>query len=278
MAEKYLLVTDLDGTLLTSDRTVSEKTKMALKRLLDAGHEVAVATGRMMGAARIAAYAADLDCYIVATNGMTVQHFRSDKPMFETFMPPYLIQKVLDVVIPTGMSIQVYNDRQMVASPENPYIKKYHREVLALPKSLRFDVIEDGDIRSVADVKKVTMMHFDREVPRDVLDRLAQIPEVEVVRSSNFTLDVTLAGINKGTGLAHLMKLLAVPPERTLAFGDAENDVPMLRAAGWAFAMANASEPPRQVASRMTGSNDEDGLVHGISQVPALRHLVADLV
>jgi Cof subfamily protein (haloacid dehalogenase superfamily) len=85
-------------------------------------------------------------------------------------------------------------------------------------------------------------------------------PELTVVQTAPFYLEIIPASINKGQGLLQICKLLDIPREQTMAFGDAENDIPMLKAAGLGIAMENATDATKAAADRITLSNNQDGI------------------
>ena len=81
---------------------------------------------------------------------------------------------------------------------------------------------------------------------------------------SNFYYEYTSLGIDKGTALSKAMAKLGIRPEECIAFGDAENDIPMLQYAGIGVAMGNATDAVKAIADEVTLSNEEDGIAHSL--------------
>ena len=86
------------------------------------------------------------------------------------------------------------------------------------------------------------------------------------VGSLKYNIEVNAAGVNKGSGLVELGKRLGIEREEIMAFGDGDNDEPMLREAGFGVAMANAEEKVKATADYITGSNEEDGVAKAIER------------
>ena len=86
------------------------------------------------------------------------------------------------------------------------------------------------------------------------------MPPLTVTRTHVWLVEATAPGIDKGSGLRRLCQILDIDPQRVLAIGDSDNDIPMLQAAGFAVAMDNATEGVKAVAHWVAPSVDEDGV------------------
>ena len=96
---------------------------------------------------------------------------------------------------------------------------------------------------------------------KEILRQLKALPVTPILDDgTQFYVEILPASINKGQGLLQICKLLDIPAEETVAFGDAENDIPMLKAAGLGVAMENATEATKAAADRVTLSNNCDGI------------------
>jgi Cof subfamily protein (haloacid dehalogenase superfamily) len=85
------------------------------------------------------------------------------------------------------------------------------------------------------------------------------VPALTIIRTHVWLVEATAPGVDKGSALHKLCALLGVDPQRVLAIGDSENDIPMLRAAGFGIAMGNAIEGLKAVADWIAPPIDEDG-------------------
>ena len=84
------------------------------------------------------------------------------------------------------------------------------------------------------------------------------------VQTAPFYFEIIPSSINKGRALTQICRILSVDPARTMAFGDSENDIPMLQAAGFGVAMGNAAESVKTAADFITASNNDDGIAKAI--------------
>ena len=89
---------------------------------------------------------------------------------------------------------------------------------------------------------------------------------LELVGSLQYNIEINAAGVNKGTGLVNLGRMLGIRREEIMAFGDGDNDIAMLREAGFGVAMANADEQVKAAADYITLSNEEEGVAEAIER------------
>ena len=91
-------------------------------------------------------------------------------------------------------------------------------------------------------------------------------PDLTVVRTAPFYLEIIPISINKGKGLSDICDRLEIPLSASAAFGDSENDIPMLKAAGWGVAMGNAEDAVKEAADTVTITNNEDGIAIALKE------------
>ena len=89
---------------------------------------------------------------------------------------------------------------------------------------------------------------------------------MELVGSLKYNIEINAKGVNKGTGLVRLGRLLGIPREEIMACGDGDNDTAMLREAGFGVAMANAEEQVKRAADYITSGNEEEGAARAIEK------------
>ena len=105
------------------------------------------------------------------------------------------------------------------------------------------------------------------EILPEVQSQIASfLPEtLTVVQTAPFYLEVIPRSINKGQGIYDICRVLEILPENVIAFGDAQNDIPMLQAAGMGVAMGNATADTKAAADYVTLSNNEDGIAAALA-------------
>ena len=143
----------------------------------------------------------------------------------------------------------------------NPNMWEYIRTT-RIPTEDIFGLV-DRESRSL---DKVQALFADLDERARAWKELETLEEVEIVGSLKYNIEVNAAGVNKGSGLVELGKRLGIEREEIMAFGDGDNDEPMLREAGFGVAMANAEEKVKATADYITGSNEEDGVAKAIER------------
>ena len=253
-----LVATDLDGTLLREDRTVSARTAAALRRLDEAGGwHLALVTGRPVR--WLAAVYAELGAtpMAVCANGAVVYDPRTDRVLRADPLAPELLLRVsrrLREEIPgIRFAVEVADGREMRHELE-------YRS-WARPEDRPVRVLESPEELCAVPAVKL-LARVDSEIdgfPARVAACLGDLAETTHSTYSGL-VEISAAGITKAAGLAWLCERLGVPPESVVAFGDMPNDVPMLAWAGRAVAVANADPAVREIADDVTLSNEEDGV------------------
>ena len=102
-------------------------------------------------------------------------------------------------------------------------------------------------------------------LPRHLPQHLPE--DLTVVRTAPFYLEIIPKIINKGQGILHACEYLGIQPEEVVAFGDAENDISMIKVAGMGIAMGNAEEEVKKIADRITLTNNENGIAAVLEQI-----------
>jgi hypothetical protein len=255
-----LVATDLDGTLVRSDETVSAYTHEVLDRVRSAGIRVVGATGRgprLTELTRNDIRAAD---YLVMAGGGRVVD-QSD---------PLDVAVLRDERLPAAVLARIVADLEAAVGPLTVMVEaldghdeplwgdldptwRYPEAVRARPRQdcLSCDVIK-AFARSPHHHVDELLAIARRVVPADV---------ASVTQAGLDFLEITPPGVDKGTGLAVVTHALGVDPADVLVFGDMPNDLPMFAWAGWGrVAVANAHPELRAVADELTLTNDQDGV------------------
>jgi HAD superfamily hydrolase (TIGR01484 family) len=262
-----LVATDLDGTLLRDDKTVSSRSAAVLRRFVDQGGHVALVTGRPVR--WLAAVYAQLSMKVpaVCANGAVVYDPGADEILRAEPLAPNLLAEVcrrLRTEIPgIRFAVEIADSREM--RHERAYEFSHHGGADSVVRVL--DAPED--LFAVPAVKLMARGAADPSSAagrRDTGEFAARVAAcvtglAEATHSSDSGLvEISAAGITKAAGLAWLCERLGVSAGEVVAFGDMPNDVPMLAWAGRSVAVANAHPAARAAADEVTSSNEEDGV------------------
>lgn len=267
-ARHNLLFTDLDGTLLLNDSSVSSQMHEALKVLTERGHKLIFASGRPLPSIleRIETYGLNFsNTYIIANNGGIVYDLASKNKLLDTRLSSDVIKKVVALADEAKIHAHAYTDSEIVGTVEDEelrfYMSKVHMPFIKV--SDMADYLSDGTYKiqliHLTDHKKL------EELQKKILEVLGD--EVSVYFSTNYYLEVLPAGVDKGNAVLFLTDALAMPRSHTFAAGDMENDIPMIKAAEVGIAMKNADEKVKAAADLVTtDTNDNNGLIEIINQ------------
>lgn len=262
-----LIALDLDGTLLTSDKTISDENKQAIKEAVAKGIHVVLCTGRpIMG---IRGFLEELDLvsphhYAVTFNGGLVQVTETEEILAEKTHTLSDVQRIYDEFSRVGLPINPI-DLQKVYEPTYPSDNPSHYPIII--KNLQFEARELDTFLPSHTFNKVVSC-----CPEEVLDaRIEKLSEafketVTLLKSRPILMEILPSGVDKSFGLKRLCNHLGIEPSEVMTMGDEENDLAMLQWAGYGVAMENATSEVKAVAKYRTGTNDEHGVAQAIKK------------
>jgi Cof subfamily protein (haloacid dehalogenase superfamily) len=263
VSKRYRLAAiDLDGTLLGSGGAISRRSREAVARAADAGIEIVLVTAR--GPETVNEIAAELGVSgeAICSNGAIVLDLQSravlEMRTIETEVARRLVE-ALRARLP-GISFAVEWER-LAREPafENDW---------PLPPDTRID-----DALALVDTPpaKLILHHVDHEV------EVLAVAATEIAGNDAFVatsgggyIEISSAGVNKGSALADICSIRGVRRDEVIAFGDQPNDIPMLAWAGHGVAVSNAHPDAIEVADEVTAANDEDGVAVVLERVVGL--------
>jgi Cof subfamily protein (haloacid dehalogenase superfamily) len=254
-----LIATDLDGTLLRSDSTLSERTKAALRRSRAAGLRVVAATARP---ARViddlfggTPTGSDLIDLAICGNGAVRYHVPTKELTVDHPLPRELTRRVIADIsrILPGSAYAVETGRRVLF--ERAYTYRPSLDHDRFPVDTVDELLAEGLVK--------LMVQTPGDDPAGAWDKLRPVigGTVEGTWSAERApLEVAAYGVSKASALTMLCAEWGIAPEEVVAFGDAPNDLPMLSWAGTAYAVANAHPPVLASTPLHTAGNDEDGV------------------
>lgn len=266
-----LIALDLDGTLLDEAKRISPRNRDALRRAVDTGVTVALASGRMTDCIAPTADALGIDCPIIAYNGAMARGKASGgRPVL--FHRPLEAQYTRELVdfCRGRYHLNLYFD-DMLYSEERPSLRRF-AEIYSTRTGARYNYVPDLARFDGRDTTKAIIIvdHPERERLHD--EWAARLgPGVTLVKTDPEYLEFLERGTDKGVALAGLCEALGVPVEEAMALGDGDNDAEMLAAAGLGVAMANASAKTLAAADEVSPlTNNQDAVADAVE-----RHVLA---
>ena len=271
MPDIKLIGLDLDGTLLTTTKELTENTKKVLIQALDAGIEVLVATGRPFSGIPKELQKLPGIHYALTSNGARVLDIRTEKVIIEQLLPLESAIKAFRIFEKYDTLCEIYFHGQGYAEEKklsqisryhhNPHMWDYFRTTRKFVPDLWELIRQEGQA-----MDKVQALFADMDERQSAWNELTQIKELEPVGSLSYNIEVNAAGVNKGTALITLGKMLGIPRESIMACGDGDNDLCLIKEAGLGVAMANAEPAVKAAADYITTSNDEEGVAKTIEK------------
>ncbi len=250
-----LVVTDVDGTLVTSDKTLTDASVAAVGRLHAAGIRFAVTSGRPPRGMQMLVGPLAIRDPIGGFNGGLV--VRPDLTVLEERpLPASIVGPIVEALDDHGVDVWCYQGNDwLVRDVDAPHVAREAATVEFPPTPLE----HFGDLGG--GVVKVVGVSDDHGAIAAAMAGLAATFGGTVAASTSqpYYLDVTHPDANKGTMIAYLARTLGIAPEEVAAIGDGPNDLLMFAVCGLSIAMGNASDAVRLGADEVTRSNDEDG-------------------
>lgn len=260
-----LICLDLDGTLLNSSKRVSQGNRVAIKRALDAGIKVAIASGRHPFNIGETADGLGLPHTAVCLSGAYVMI-----DGFETFrhgLNDMDVQRVIDVAAEHQCYISLAGgDFNLCAG----YIERKGGETPATRRYVRlesYDALREEVQKHAGLFLKGAVHHDNPSVYEAVKQQLLQIENIEAVQSDVCWCDAIAKGCSKAEGVDALAKALGHTMGEVAALGDDENDIELISKAGFGIAMGNALPQVKAVAKAQTLDNDHDGVAYAIDKI-----------
>ncbi|WP_066957099.1 Cof-type HAD-IIB family hydrolase [Streptomyces lushanensis] len=272
-ARPRLIATDLDGTLLRHDKSVSDRTIAALKGAEEAGVEVFFVTGRPARWMGVVSDHVHGHGMAICANGAAVVDLRAGGELLkvrpldrETAL--YVVQTLRDAAPGTAFAVEMTNG--ISYEPAYPPFLEDPGATIATAEKLLQEEHEEYEA-SAGPVVKLLAQHPDLTPDGFLtLARTAAGDRATITRSSpTALLEISALGVSKASTLALCCAERGVSSDEVVAFGDMPNDLEMLAWAGTSYAMGNAHPDVLAAASGRTATNDEDGVAIVIEQILA---------
>ena len=268
-----IIALDLDGTLLNSQKELTEVSRLALERAYEAGYEIVPTTGRFYGGMPESVRSLPFVRYAITINGAEVADLETGTVIYKAEMPYTQAAELMAYLDPMPLIYDCYLDNggwMTVALKEKideTVDSSHYRRML---HDLRKPVpeLKEFVLERKQDVQKVQLFTRDMALrQRLIRDIPEHFPGLVTSTSQPQNVEINQSRANKGAALLALASHLGLPREATIAFGDGSNDLSMLREAGVGVAMANAADEVKAAARRITASCDEDGVARGIEEI-----------
>ncbi len=255
-----LVIADVDGTLVTPRKILTEGSRLAVERIHEAGIAFTITSSRPPRGMRMLIEPLRISVPIAGFNGG--QFVKPDLSIISReILSADIVESAIRLIESHGLDIWVFcGSDWFVRNLHGPHIDTEEMTVQFLPRLVRnFDNVMD-------DVAKVVGVSNDHEaVARCEADARKELGErVSASRSQPYYLDVTHPNANKGMVVRRLSEYLNIPADEIATIGDMSNDVLMFASSGLSIAMGNASPEVQRAAQFVTTSNEEEGFANAV--------------
>lgn len=255
-----ILAVDLDGTLTTSDKTISPRTRQAVWDAIDAGTHIVLASGRPLVGVAPVADSLELDRrggFVACCNGGRIIDWKTKTVWEDLVLPRSAVAISCDIAHDLGLSAICYDEEQAYSeNPDDLYVEQER-----FNNSSVMNKVDDLAAAITWEPNKMMVVGAPDALgpAQHRLERLLD-GRATVIRSEPYFIEVVPEGVGKDIGLMKLGGLLNVPRSGTIAVGDGFNDIAMLDYAGLAVAVGNAYDEVKEHADWVAPSNDDDGV------------------
>lgn len=257
-----LVIADVDGTLVTQEKVLTERAREAVRKLSAAGIAFTITSGRPPMGMKMLIEPLALKDPIAAFNGGVI--VRPDLSVLrQHLLPQAAAQSAAEIIAQHGLDVWLYTGQDwFVRQRPAPHVDREEWTVKFPPK-----VVPSYDGLLARTAKLVGVSDDYAAVARCEQDVQKQCgKEVSASRSQPYYLDVTHPQANKGEVVTALSQMLKIPPEKIATVGDGPNDVLMFRRSGISIAMGNAGDEVKKSAKFVTASSQEEGFAQAMEQ------------
>ena len=258
-----LIALDMDGTLLNRQKLVPEKNALAIKRAMDKGIYVTIATGRMPASASYFAKQLNMNCPVVSCNGGVVKDLNTGKSIYEAHFSKDTITELISICYQKNWYIRWYIG-------DTIYVRYVDMDMFPAYKTTKgLNIVEVGEDfeKYTENVTQLVVCNLNGKI-QEIQDKLADIfkDRIGLQQNTGYTMDITPPGIDKAVGLSKLAQYLQIDKSEIMACGDGDNDLAMIEYAGLGVAMGNAIDDVKNIAQFITKDCNENGIAYVIDK------------
>jgi Cof subfamily protein (haloacid dehalogenase superfamily) len=263
MTRIALVVSDVDGTLLTKDKRLTDAASGAVRRLHQAGIGFTITSSRPTVGMRFLIEPLAITLPIGPFNGSSIVDPQLN-PIEQHLIPASAARRSLDVLNEFGVDIWLFtNDAWLTRNGDGEYVPHEKRAIRAEPTVVGdFAPYLSGACKIVGASADAALLQRCEVAMQQVLGAQAT-----AIRSQSYYLDVTPPGCDKGTFVQTMARRQGISTDAVATIGDMQNDLAMFKKSGVSIAMGNATDDVKQLATHVTRSNEDEGFASAIDMI-----------
>jgi Cof subfamily protein (haloacid dehalogenase superfamily) len=263
MTRIALVVSDVDGTLVTKDKTLTDAARAAARRLHLAGIGFTITSSRPTIGMRFLIEPLSITLPIGAFNGSSIVDPQMN-PIEQHLIPASAVERSIGLLTEFGIDIWLFtHEKWLTRSALGEYVPNEQRAIRADPT-----IVMDFSPYLSAACKIVGSSADAALLQRCEIEMQKTLgTQATAVRSQSYYLDITPPGCDKGTFVQAMAKRLGISTDAVATIGDMQNDLAMFRKSGLSIAMGNATDDVKKVATQVTTSNENEGFAGAIEMI-----------
>lgn len=264
-----MIALDMDGTLLSSSKQILPETRKAIEEAVEAGKEVAIASGRAVSEVDDCGEGIERIRYAVCASGAMVYDRVMHRIIYREVFEEELKRKILQIGVAGDAMVYCASNGNMLAEAEKlKHLKDYHMDVYTDMVNRVFVKVEniwETCVTGELPLEKINLYSKSVSMRDRLYKKLEGLP-VTIAFAEGNSLEISPEGVSKASGLKKLCEYLSLSPEEMIAVGDADNDKEMLSYAGLSVAMGNAAAAIKDICDVVVADNDHNGCAQAIRE------------
>jgi hypothetical protein len=263
MTRIALVVSDVDGTLVTKDKTLTDAAKRAVQRLKEAGIGFTITSSRPAIGMRFLIEPLAIALPVGPFNGSSIVDPQLH-PIEQHTIPAVTAKNCVDLLNQYGVDIWLFtNEQWFVRGGDGEYVSHEQHTIRADPTIIQdFTPHLSGACKIVGASSDAALLQRCEAAMQKAVGTQAT-----AVRSQTYYLDVTPPGCDKGTCVQAMAKRLNISTDAVATLGDMQNDLAMFKKSGLSIAMGNATDDVKKQATHVTTSNENEGFAGAIEMI-----------
>lgn len=265
--KKYMIGVDLDGTLFTSNKEITDRTYKVIQQTVRKGNVIVPVTGRPISGIPQSILTCKEMEYVITSNGAVTYSLKEDRIIDNKYLPMASCKLIYQSLQNFASVFEVFVEG--VAYEEElsfqNLIQRYNDTMYSdyIAKSRKV-VKNIGDFLCSGKVDEISVMFGKMDVAHTAIQEIREMTGHQIVETVQGEFEIYDRCAGKGNALLNLGKKLGFLKEEVVAIGDSNNDIDMMEKAGFSIAMENSPGNVKNKADAITLSNDRDGVAEAI--------------
>ncbi len=260
-----IIASDLDGTLLNSEKTVSDYTVKTLQRAFDKGVNFVICTGRMYGSMGYLIPKIPFCRYAITSMGAEIYDIFENKRIYECPLEEEHVMMLAEYGLKNNVHMNIYIDNVLYTNSLDKYSQKYYEDTTTMALPI------EGDVLEFLKGKKLSKLIFIGE-PEDMPKHNEAIQgmlggKINICASFKHYVECSNIKAQKDITLNRFIKELGFTQDELIVFGDSGNDESMLKNTGFSVCVGNGWEEAKKASNLIVESNDNDGVARTVQRL-----------